>query len=139
MTDRSEIEVQTAALQSTPKNRADQRAGLGLGYFSLGLGLTELLAPSVIARLLGTSTRGPALLLIRAFGARELISGLGLLSKPSSPRWLWSRVAGDAMDLALLGKQLASRRSNRNGALFATAAVAGVTALDALSAARASR
>jgi putative membrane protein len=49
--------------------------------------------------------------------------------------WLWHI---PSLDLALLGKQLASSRSSRNGVLLATAAVAGVTALDTLSAARAS-
>jgi hypothetical protein len=117
---------------------ADQRAGVALGYFSLGLGLVELFAPRIIARLVGASPDGAGVLLIRALGTRELVSGIGLLRKPQSAAWLWSRVVGDAMDLALLGKQLASGESNRKGALIATAAVAGVTALDALSAARAS-
>ena len=119
----------------TPTNRADLRAGVGLGYFSLGLGLFELLAPKVVARLVGASTDGPGVVLIRAIGARELISGVGLLRRPRSPGWFCARVVGDLMDLTLLGRQLATSRSSRNGVLFATAAVAGVTALDTLSAA----
>jgi hypothetical protein len=138
MNDESELEAPAAKKPHSITNRTDNRAGLALGYFSLGLGLAELLAPRMIARLVGASTNGASVLAIRALGARELASGLGLLRKPKSPAWLWSRVAGDAMDLALLGKQLA-RGSNRKGVLVATAAVFGVTALDALSAARASQ
>ena len=43
---------------------------------------------------------------------------------------MWSRVGGDVMDLALLGAALTSDHAKRGKVAAATAAVAGVTALD---------
>ncbi|HKO49819.1 MAG TPA: SRPBCC family protein [Polyangiaceae bacterium] len=110
-----------------------------MGLFSVGLGLAELLSPASIAALIGIPNNPRSRLVLRALGARELLSGVGLLLQPQSAGWLWSRVGGDAMDLALLGDGFTSRRSNRARLIAATAAVAGVTAIDALSAARQSR
>jgi len=98
-----------------------------LGWFSIGLGLAELLAPRALGRALGVGDQ-PALL--RLCGLREVISGVGLLSERLPSRWAMARVAGDAMDLALLGA--AARQPNADQARIAAAAtmVAGVTALD---------
>jgi hypothetical protein len=73
----------------------------GLGWFSIGLGLTELLAPRELARTIGLSESHDRV--IRALGAREIASGLGLLARPKPTGFAWSRVAGDIMDLSLLG------------------------------------
>jgi len=121
------------------RQRRTSRPGLGLGLFSVGLGLAELLATRGVQALIGIpNTRGSRLVL-RALGVRELLSGVGLLARPSSAGWLWSRVAGDAMDLALLGDGFTMRRSQRGRLMTATALVAGVTALDAWSAASRTR
>lgn len=110
-------------------NRAAQLAQ-ALGWFSIGLGLAELLAPRAMARTIGMEERP---LLLRTFGARELASGLGILAGGRRPTgWLWARVAGDAMDLAALGAA-ASSRHRRGRLAFAAAAVAGVAVLDVLS------
>ncbi len=77
--------------------------------------------------------------MLRALGVRELLAGVGLLARPRSAAWLWSRVAGDALDLALLGDGFTQRRAKVGRLLAATAAVTGVAALDTLSAARQSR
>jgi uncharacterized membrane protein len=69
-------------------------------------------------------------LLLRAVGLRELASGIGILTNRKPGGWLWGRVAGDLMDLALLRMAFAKRRANRLRLTAATAAVAGVTALD---------
>jgi uncharacterized membrane protein len=74
--------------------------------------------------------------LVRAMGVREIAHGVGILSRPSRPGWVWSRVGGDMIDLALLGAALRSPRGNRARTIGAVAAVAGVTALDALTARR---
>ncbi len=127
-------------LQSpSSRNRAASRRGLGLGVFSIGLGLAELLAPDRVTRLIGVPNSRRTRLVLRALGARELMAGFGLLARPRSSGWLWSRVVGDAMDLALLGDGFSQRRAKPGRLLAATAAVAGVTAIDALSAARQSR
>lgn len=110
----------------------EARITRGLGWFSIGLGLAEIAAPRNVGKLIGL--RDDYTGLIRMLGARELLSGIGILTqrRPSGPlaASLWSRVGGDAMDLALLGGALASGRSNRGRVAAAAAAVAGVMALD---------
>jgi uncharacterized membrane protein len=114
----------------------EQQLARGLGWFSIGLGLAELLAPKRVAETIGIENRDG---LLRSLGARELTSGIGILSGQKRPAWLWSRVVGDAMDLGLLGAALASPRNDRRRLAGAIAAVAGVTALDVLSSLNASR
>jgi threonine dehydrogenase-like Zn-dependent dehydrogenase len=48
----------------------------GLGWFSVGLGLAELVAPERLARFLGMDEHAG---LIRAYGVRELATGAGIL------------------------------------------------------------
>lgn len=101
----------------------------GLAWFSIGLGLMELLAPRVVGRIAGGQGRHTGL--IRLYGLRELASGLFIFSQGRKPATaLWSRVAGDAIDLATLGLAFVSPRTNKAGVAFAAANVAGVTALD---------
>lgn len=104
----------------------------GLGWFSIGLGLTELLAPRWLVRQIGVGTR-PRLL--RVFGIREIATGAALLSQEQPRTAMWGRVGGDAMDLAALAG--AYRSSRRKGRLLATIGmVAGVALLDARTARR---
>src|SRR4051794_34534838 len=98
-----------------------------LGYFSIGLGVTEVLAPRMLARLIGVR-RPPGL--FGFLGIREITSGIGILTQRRPANWLWSRVGGDLMDLALLGLALATHRRTQGRIAAATAMVAGVTALD---------
>jgi uncharacterized membrane protein len=103
-----------------------------LGWFSVGLGAAELLAPGVVARVIGVDeddNRG----LLRAFGIRELIAGAGILTRPRPTYWMWNRVLGDAIDLAALGRAARSPENNRAKLTVATLAVLGVTALDVIS------
>ncbi|MGI9114489.1 MAG: cyclase/dehydrase [Chthoniobacterales bacterium] len=99
----------------------------GLGWFSIALGAAEILAPRALSRLIGFKPRS---LLLPALGLREITSGLGILNKRGTAGWLWSRVAGDAMDLALLGAARLSNDADENRVDAAGAAVLGVTALD---------
>jgi uncharacterized membrane protein len=112
------------------------RFALGLGIFGLGLGLAEVLAPRRLNRLAGVSRRGHAHALTRALGLREILSGVGLIGRRRPAPWLWARVAGDAIDLALLGAA-ARRKDARVDRLVGTiATVVGVTALDIYAAAK---
>ncbi len=95
-----------------------------LGWFSIALGATELLAPGALSRFLGVDKKGP----LRAFGLRELAAGVGILASDRAKPWIWARIGGDALDLAALGFAIA--RGHRRNALIAAGAVAGVTALD---------
>ena len=78
-------------------------------------------------------------MLVRALGLREIASGVGILSRRRPAGWLWSRVGGDLIDLALLGTAFASKGANARRAAAATAAVAGVTVLDVLGSQRVTR
>ena len=108
-----------------------------LGWFSLGLGLLELVAPRRMANQVGLRGRHG---IVRGFGLRELASGaLILLDDGRSPKWLWARVAGDLLDLGLLETAHPYTRRRRRNLLAAKAAVIGATAVDALTAQRVRR
>ena len=119
---------------------ADEDRGTGgeslsdfLGYFSIGLGLAELLAPTAVARIIGIkhpNERNRTLL--RLMGLREISSGVAILSNQQPKKAVMSRVAGDALDIALLGATLANSENDRGRTLFATANVLAVTALDVM-------
>lgn len=102
-------------------------ASRGLGFLSIGLGLGALLVPGSLGRLIGMSEHEG---LLRMVGARELASGAALLSQPDPRPGLWSRVAGDAMDLALLGAALRRSNPDRGRAMGALAVVAAIAAID---------
>lgn len=124
-----------------------------LGWASVGLGTPLLLAPAKSAQALGIEDGPRQRAAVAGVGARELMAAAGLLGQ-GSPVWLWNRVAGDLMDLALLGNALRNRtmtpravkfvmkkrekeRASRTAA--AIAAVAAVTAVDVYAAATRSR
>jgi uncharacterized membrane protein len=98
-----------------------------LGFVSVGLGLAGLLAPRSLGQAIGMPGHET---LLRLIGVRELASGAGLLTQQKASRWLWSRVAGDAMDLALLGTALRPSNPARGRAAGATLAVAAIAAID---------
>src|SRR5919107_1952363 len=80
----------------------EEQLARGLGWFSIGLGLAELLAPRGVAKVAGM--RGGNTALIRLFGLREIASGVAIFTQGRRPAGaLWSRVVGDALDLACLG------------------------------------
>jgi uncharacterized protein YjeT (DUF2065 family) len=107
------------------------RLAQGLGLFSIGLGLAELIAPRTIARAL--DMRGSENLL-RFYGARELAAGMGILGTGNRPFWLWGRVAGDVVDIATLSIALVGSNRRKGNVTMALLAVLGVTALDVISA-----
>jgi uncharacterized membrane protein len=119
---------------------ADEDRGTGgesladfLGYFSIGLGLAEFLAPNVLSRVVGIKHPGERnRATMRLMGLREIGHGLAILSNQQPAKAVWARVAGDALDLALLGGTLANPENDRGRTLFATANVLAVTALDVM-------
>lgn len=123
------------SLTDSLKEIDEQRLARALGWFSVALGVAEVMAPRQLGKAIGFD-RNPGLM--RAMGLREIASGVGILTQ-QQPQWLWSRVAGDAVDLALLGAAMSSARSNRGRLAAATVAVAGVTALDIYCSQQASR
>jgi uncharacterized membrane protein len=109
----------------------ERKIACALGWFSIGLGVAELLAPRRLSKSIGAS--GDHAALTRVLGLREITSGIGILThQPRPAGWLWSRVVGDVMDLALLGAAFGGSRAKRSRLAVATAAVAGVTVADIL-------
>jgi hypothetical protein len=103
-----------------------------LGLFSIGLGLAELLRPRTVGKATGVHNR----MLLRGYGVREIVSGVGILTTDRPAFWLWSRVAGDVIDLATLAAAYADGDSrDRARAVRAAVAVAPVAVLDVLCAA----
>jgi len=100
-----------------------------LGWFSLGLGTTQLLFGPALARQLGLPRRGG---LMRGLGAREVATGAAILCCPGAAGPLWARVGGDVMDLAILGRAPIHGRRERRNLRLAVGAVAGIAVLDLL-------
>ena len=102
--------------------------GHALGWFSMGLGLTELFAPKLLTRWLGMEGKEG---LVRAYGAREIASGILCLSV-NKDYGAFSRVAGDVVDLATLGAAYNDDNPKKRNVGIAIAAVAGITIIDFL-------
>lgn len=146
--ERRHMETRSKALQQRPnsatgrsESRAgefvasrSQRAANGLGWLSMGLGFAEVALPGYVARAIGARDDSRTRRTLVAFGLRELMAGAGILAGRGRAKWVWSRVAGDAMDLAYLVGSLGSRRTRRRRLAAATSVVAGVTALDTVAA-----
>jgi uncharacterized membrane protein len=131
-----EKQAPTEAL-ATATAEPNQKRAAALGWFSLGLGLAQLLAPRQVARLIGADEDDSATCLtLRLIGGRELVCGLGLLSQSHPVSWAWARVAGDLMDLSLLGKAWQARGAQRDRLLLAGGGVLGAAYVDVRSALR---
>lgn len=109
-----------------------ERLANGLGWFSIGLGAAELLAPGSVARLIGVNDDDGNRSLLRFYGLREIAAGVGILTQSRPAGWLWGRVGGDLLDLATLGSAMSSDWNQKGKLAAATAAVLGVTALDVI-------
>ena len=107
-----------------------KRLAKGLGWFSIGLGLAELLAPRAIASICGVSNKHTGL--IRLYGLREIGAGITIFAQEKPTEGVWSRVAGDALDLTTLGIAASNPEAKLGRVAFATANVLAVTALDVM-------
>jgi hypothetical protein len=116
------------------ERRADDGRTLAraMALFSFSLGLVEVLAPRKVTRFLGVDDRHANL--VRLYGLREIASGVGIYSRRTPTTAVWSRVAGDALDLATLGMAFRRDTPRTGRVLIALGAVAGAAALDVLSA-----
>lgn len=116
-------------LSSGPSSLSpSDRLGRALGWFSLGLGLAQLIAPRRIARALGMQGREA---LVCSYGAREVAAGMMALS-PDRTLGLWGRLAGDGLDLATLMAAYRPNNPKRDNVGLAIGLVVGVTVLDFL-------
>jgi uncharacterized membrane protein len=122
-------ELTRSPFTSSRAHTSEDKLARGLGWFSVGLGMAELLVPGAVSRIAGTRNHRS---LVRAYGLRELAAGVGILTSAEPGPWIWSRVAGDMLDLASLGSVLGTPGNSRGKAVFSIASVAGVTALDVM-------
>lgn len=100
-----------------------------LGWFSIGLGVAELLFPYKVSRVSGIESEG----LLQLYGLREIAAGIGILTSEKPAKWVAARVAGDVVDLATLAVGISqSSGDQREAAFVSMVAVAGVTALDCM-------
>jgi uncharacterized membrane protein len=129
------------ALLSEARPSSSDIAPLGraLGVVSAALGVPLVARPADVTDAIGVGRKSRSRVAARVVGGRELAAAAALLIRPSAP-FLWARVAGDAMDLTMLGRALAGHgRRGRRRTVAATAAVAGITAVDVVAAVRATR
>lgn len=126
--------VDRSAITVRSDDRGPQRRARGLGWFSLGLGLAEVFAAERLGKLAGFPVSGETRRTMFGFGLREIGAGVGLLRGDRPSRWMWSRFAGDLMDLAFLGSAFGLRKADRGRLAVTTAAIVGITLLDAITA-----
>lgn len=104
-----------------------EQVARGLAWFSIGLGIAQILAPRVVSRLTGVPV--PPVLVI-ACGLRQLACGIGILTQREAAPWIRARIVGDAVDLTALVCGSLVPGAHRKRIAINTAAVAGIAALD---------
>ena len=125
--------------QHSYEREPGERLAVGLGWFSIGLGLTEICATRSLARLIGLPERDSTFSTLRALGVREVGHGVAILAQPDSAARVWARVAGDALDLSVLGAAMADEEADGTRVSAAIGAVLGTAALDVMCAQELSR
>jgi uncharacterized membrane protein len=112
---------------TAPRNPQAAVIARGLGWFSVALGVAQLLAPRAVCRVAGVPY---APTLTRLCGARELACGIGILTQADPQPWLKARIAGDVIDLAGLAGTVPLRDSNGGRLAVSFGVAAGITSLD---------
>ena len=100
-----------------------------LGVFSIALGLHETLQTQTLAYELNMEDQKE---LIKLYGAREIGAGVGILLQKRPTFWVWTRVAGDVLDILALIPGLNPGNIKKPFVTIALGMVAGITALDIL-------
>ena len=111
----------------TRPNTQAQSLARALGWFSIALGVAELVAPGTIKRNVGTP--GPKGV-VQGYGLREIVTGIGILTSPKPVGMVWGRVAGDLLDVATLLPALSNQNRSPAAAEGAMAFVAAAMAMD---------
>jgi hypothetical protein len=122
---RSEGDPRVIRTGASSMNSTD-RLARALGWFSVGLGAVELMAPGRITRVLGMKgSEG----LVQTYGLREIVSGIMTLSTEKQTG-LKSRLAGDGLDIATLLSAFRRDNPKNDNVALALVMVGGVTMLD---------
>jgi uncharacterized membrane protein len=117
---------------TSPLVKNPETLARALGGVSIGLGLSEIVSPAKVASSAGVQPTGRVRAVVRALGVRECAHAAAILL--GSPSLVWTRVAGDALDIALLGWGLAGGNSRRRRGISATVALLGIAGVDAYAA-----
>jgi hypothetical protein len=118
--------VSKTAIRGRSRSKHDELAR-SLGYFSLALGVVELLAPRALCNAIGLKGLEGV---VRAYGAREVATGVAILTSHDPAPWIWARVAGDMADIATVATGVQQHNPKRENAGLALAALAAVTIVD---------
>src|ERR1700709_2390265 len=118
--------VPRTAIRGHSQSSQDKMAK-GLGYFSIALGVAEILAPRAVCRAIGI--RGLESV-VRAYGAREIATGVAILASHDPEPWIWGRVAGDMADIATVATGLQQDNPRQDKTVLALATLVAVTVVD---------
>jgi hypothetical protein len=113
-------------------NLSPESLARGLGWFSIGLGLAELLMTRKVSNAAGLPGKEGVL---RAYGAREIGQGVGILASkhPNTlAPWIWLRVAGDALDIATAATGLRAGNPKKGRVVLTLLTLGAVTMVDAV-------
>ncbi|CAN5553238.1 hypothetical protein BH10ACT9_BH10ACT9_45900 [soil metagenome] len=100
------------------------RALVGISF---GLGAAELFAPELVAAGAGIAPTAATTRVLRLMGCREICHGLAVLG---SNTLVWTRIAGDVVDVALLALGHGQFPTSRRRAMVAAGALTVVGVLD---------
>ena len=126
--DKNSIKNISSPESESPRD-ATSKVARGLGWFSIGLGVYELVSADYLGYALGMENKAA---LIRLYGLREIVAGIGILKlfNGKLAPWIWARIAGDALDIATLSIDLSPHNLKRKNTFIALGMVVGVTLLD---------
>src|SRR5690349_3302431 len=114
-----------------PRTREEsERLARALGWLGVGLGMAQLVMPRRVVRAVGVRDHFGSRTLLRMLGMRAIASGAGILTAAHPASWVWARLAGDALDLALLRKAIGTSDASRWRVALTAAAVSAITAAD---------
>ena len=113
----------------------ERRLAQLLGLFSTGLGISQIAVPERVNHLIGVRDTPTTRAIQRAVGVQELSAAGGIYSMSPPTPFLFARLAGDGLHLALLARAMKDRRSDRDRLRATIASVAGITLLDAVASA----
>jgi hypothetical protein len=118
--------VRRTALPGRSQSAHDKFAR-GLGYFSIALGVAELVAPKAICKAVGVTGLEKV---VRGYGVREIATGVAILTSHNPEPWIWTRVAGDLADIATVATGLRQDNDSKSKNALALVALSAVTIAD---------
>lgn len=119
-----------ALMSRSPSQR--KRLARRLGWAGIALGLVQLSAPGMLTKTMGVTDSRRARWTLLACGLREVTTGVGVVASSRPNKWMWARIVGDLVDMALLGSASRSRRSSRDKIAWTFGLVTAVALMDVI-------